>query len=289
MVLQDIAEFSVKWLQILDENGKADEKLMPKLTEKQMLWLYEHMIFTRIFDEKAFKLQRQGRIGTYGQSLGQEAQVGTALALQEQDWVFPCFREHGIFLSRGDFHEGMNFAGTFKVPCVFVCQNNQWAISVPFSRQTAAKTVAQKAIAYGFDGIRVDGNDVFAVYLAVKDAVDKARSGGGPTLVECLTYRIGDHTTSDDAKKYRTEKEVDEWRKKDPIIRLEKYLTEKKILTDALKQEIAAKYEREVEEAVKKFELIEPPEPEEMFTNVYGVMPPELERQMKEAKGNAKQ
>src|SRR3989344_1795299 len=356
MVLQDIAEFSVKWLQILDENGKADEKLMPKLTEKQMLWLYEHMIFTRIFDEKAFKLQRQGRIGTYGQSLGQEAQVGTALALQEQDWVFPCFREHGIFLargmpmvqylqtwagdeigahipegvnmftmavpvatqiphavgfawakklrkenavavvyfgdgatSRGDFHEGMNFAGTFKVPCVFVCQNNQWAISVPFSRQTAAKTVAQKAIAYGFDGIRVDGNDVFAVYSAVKDAVDKARSGGGPTLVECLTYRIGDHTTSDDAKKYRTEKEVDEWRKKDPIIRLEKYLTEKKILTDALKQEIAAKYEREVEEAVKKFELIEPPEPEEMFTNVYGVMPPELERQMKEAKGNAKQ
>ena len=356
MVLKEIGTFSVSWLQVLDENGKVDSKLLPKLTPTQMLWLYEHMVLTRTFDEKAFKLQRQGRIGTYGQSLGQESQVATALALEKDDWVFPCFREHGVYISRGmpmwqylqywsgdergahipegvnmftiavpvatqiphavgfawakklrkenavavvyfgdgatsrgDFHEGLNFAGTFKVPCVFVCQNNQWAISVPFSKQTAAKTIAQKAIAYGFDGIRVDGNDVLAVYSAVKDAVEKARKGGGPTLVECLTYRMSDHTTSDDAKKYRSQADVDEWKKKDPILRMEKYLMSEKILTDAKKQEIATKCERDVEEAVKKFEAVEPPKPEEMFTSVYGTMPPELERQMNEAKQNSKE
>ena len=107
--------------------------------------------------------------------------------------------------SEGDFHEAMNFAGVFNAPCVFICQNNQYAISVPVEEQTASETLAQKAIAYGFSGIKVDGNDVFAVYKATFEALKKARAGKGPTLIECYTYRIGDHTTSDDAKKYRKE------------------------------------------------------------------------------------
>ena len=102
MALDEIGKFSVKWLQVMDENGKVDGKLMPKLAEAELLRMYEYMILTRTFDDKAFKLQRQGRIGTFGQSLGQEAsQVGAALALQEQDWVFPCFREHGVYITRG--------------------------------------------------------------------------------------------------------------------------------------------------------------------------------------------
>ncbi|WDT81939.1 MAG: thiamine pyrophosphate-dependent dehydrogenase E1 component subunit alpha [Candidatus Manganitrophus sp.] len=116
--------------------------------------------------------------------------------------------------SKGDFHEGLNFAGVFHLPIVFICQNNHWAISVPLSRQTAAATLAQKAIAYGFEGIQVDGNDVFAVYTAVKNALEKARRGEGPTLIECYTYRLSDHTTADDASRYRKVEEVATWRKR---------------------------------------------------------------------------
>jgi pyruvate dehydrogenase E1 component alpha subunit len=130
----------------------------------------------------------------------------------------------------------------------------------------------------------VDGNDVFAVYAAVSEAVEKARSGDGPTLIECLTYRMGDHTTSDDAKKYRSETEVAEWKKKDPILRLERYLLEKKLLTETSAKEVWNRCEIEVEAAVKKFESLEPPKPEEMFTSVYEEMTPELKRQMDEAK-----
>ncbi len=113
--------------------------------------------------------------------------------------------------SQGDFHEALNFAGVWKVPVVFVVQNNQWAISTPRKMQTAAESIAQKAVAHGLPGIQVDGNDVLAVYRAVKEALDRARAGEGPSLIEALTYRLGPHTTADDPKKYRSPEEEKLW------------------------------------------------------------------------------
>ena len=133
--------------------------------------------------------------------------------------------------SEGDFHEGLNFAGVFQTPVVFVCQNNQWAISIPRSKQTRSETLAQKALAYGIPGIQVDGNDVLAVYSAAAEAVERARGGEGPTLIECLTYRMSVHTTADDPKRYRKDEEVHKWEKRDPIVRFQKYLTDKDILS----------------------------------------------------------
>ncbi|HLD56706.1 MAG TPA: pyruvate dehydrogenase (acetyl-transferring) E1 component subunit alpha [archaeon] len=186
--------------------------------------------------------------------------------------------------SEGDFHEAMNFAGVFKLPVVFVCQNNQWAISVPRERQSASETLAQKAIAYGFEGVQVDGNDVFAVYQAVKEALEKARKGGGPTLVECFTYRISDHTTSDDWKKYRDEKEVEMWKKKDPIDRLRKYMESKKLWKKSDEKKLLKACEKLVEQAVKKFESTKPPEVEDIFKYTYKEMTPELVEQMEKLK-----
>src|SRR5437016_12221805 len=248
MPKKTVQSFSVEWLQILDENGNCDEALRPPLSHQDIRKLYEWMVLARVFDDKAFKLQREGRLGTYASILGQEAaQVGSAYALRPTDWMFPAFREPGasfvrglpmrmIFqywagdergsqipeglndfpitipvatqipiavglalaakakgdaiavmaymgdgaTSKGDFHEGLNFAGVFAMPVVFVCQNNQWAISVPLKRQTAAKTLAQKAIAYGYSRIQVDGNAPFAVYKATHEALDQARDGPGP-------------------------------------------------------------------------------------------------------------
>ncbi|HYE02541.1 MAG TPA: pyruvate dehydrogenase (acetyl-transferring) E1 component subunit alpha, partial [Phycisphaerales bacterium] len=155
-------------------------------------------------------------------------------------WAFKLRREERVVLtyfgdgatSEGDFHEAMNFASTLQVPVVFICQNNQWAISVPREIQMASETVAQKAIAYGMPGIQVDGNDLFAVYRAAKEAVDRARAGGGPTFLECVTYRLADHTTADDARRYRDAEELEAWKARDPLIRLRRYL-ESKGLWDA--------------------------------------------------------
>lgn len=186
--------------------------------------------------------------------------------------------------SEGDFHDGMNFAGVFKTPVVFLCQNNQYAISVPVTRQTASRTLAQKAIAYGFHGIRVDGNDVLAVYAAAKEAVEKARSGEGPTLIESCTYRIGDHTTADDASRYRSDSELNEWIKKDPITRFRIYLTSIGLLNEELEKEINREADELVKEAVKKAEETPAPEPEEIFKYTYEKMPPHLNEQLEELK-----
>ncbi|HUK56641.1 MAG TPA: pyruvate dehydrogenase (acetyl-transferring) E1 component subunit alpha [Nitrospiria bacterium] len=343
-----IHQFNVEWLQILDEEGQSDASLLPSLSPKEIQSLYEWMVLSRVFDEKALALQREGRLGTYAPVRGQEAtQVGSAYALGPADWIFPAFREMGVGLvrgipirmlfqywsgdergsevplhrhyfptsipvgthiphavgaawaaryrkdpvavaayfgdgatSKGDFHEAMNLAGVFRLPVVFICQNNQWAISVPIRRQTAAPTLAQKAIAYGFEGMQVDGNDVFAVYKAVKEAADRARAGGGPTFIECLTYRMGDHTTADDASRYRTEEMVKPWVGKDPIERLKKFMERQKLWTPALGEQAQTEAERRVAAGVEEFEAQPPQEPADLFRYIYYELTPPLKEQM---------
>ena len=187
--------------------------------------------------------------------------------------------------SKGDFHEAMNFAGIFKTPTIFFCQNNQFAISVPRSRQTASKTIAQKAIAYGFDGIQVDGNDLFAVIAATREAVEKARSGGGPTLIEGVTFRFGPHTTADDPTKYRTEEEIEPWRPLDPLVRLRLFLKGKGLWTEEVESRMAEEAQREVDQAVKDAEAAPSPEVEDIFKYVFAEMTPQLKEQMEYLKG----
>jgi pyruvate dehydrogenase E1 component alpha subunit len=343
-----IETFSVEWLQILNEDGNCDEELRPSLDHEQVKELYKSMVLARTFDEKAFKLQREGRLGTYASVLGQEAaQVGSAYALHPTDWMFPAFREPGasfvrglpirmIFqywagdergsqipeglndfpisipvatqipiavgvalaakaqgdriavlaymgdgaTSKGDFHEGLNFAGVFSAPAVFVCQNNQWAISVPRARQSAAKTLAQKAVAYGFPGIQVDGNDVFAVFRATHEALERARAGNGPTLIECLTYRMGDHTTADDSSRYRSRDEVEQWKRKDPIERLRKHLEKVGLWNKSYDQAVRAEAKAKVEAAVQEEEGFPPSDPLDMFRFTYQDLPVHLREQL---------
>jgi pyruvate dehydrogenase E1 component alpha subunit len=183
--------------------------------------------------------------------------------------------------SEGDFHEGMNFAAVFKVPVVFVCQNNQWAISVPLRHQTRTPTIAQKAMAYGMPGIQVDGNDLLAVYAAAGEAVQRARSGDGPTLIECVTYRLMMHTTADDPKRYRTEEEVADWRKRDPLPRFERYLMDKGVLTEPKLEAIRAGVMDEIQSAVERAEeqMRSLGDPLQMFNHLYAELPPYLAEQ----------
>ena len=209
--------------------------------------------------------------------------LGWAIKYRQKDDVAMTFFGDGG-TSEGDFHEGLNFAAVFQAPVIFVCQNNQWAISIPRSRQTLSKTIAQKAVAYGIPGIQVDGNDILAVYAAAKEAVERARSGGGPTLIECVTYRMMMHTTADDPKRYRTEKEVAEWKKRDPITRLQKFLMEKGLLAqdkiDSLEEEIKAEIQVAVERAEQK--MSELGDPLDMFEHAYAEASTTLQEQREE-------
>jgi pyruvate dehydrogenase E1 component subunit alpha len=205
--------------------------------------------------------------------------VGLAYAAQYRgdDVVVMAYCGDGA-TSEGDFHEALNFAGVWHVPVVFVVQNNQWAISVPLKKQTHSRTLAQKALAYGFPGIQVDGNDVLAVYAASREAVNRARAGGGPTLIECVTYRLGVHTTADDPTKYRSDEEVKEWERKDPLTRFSAYLEKKNLMEEHLEEQVDA----EIARAVQAFEASPPPDPLTMFAHAYGEMPPHLERERTE-------
>ena len=205
--------------------------------------------------------------------------VGLAYAAQYRgdDVVVMVFFGDGA-TSEGDFHEALNFAGVWHVPVVFVCQNNQWAISVPLKKQTHSRTIAQKALAYGLPGIQVDGNDVLAVYVAAREAVDRARQGNGPTLIECVTYRLGVHTTADDPSKYRSEEEVKAWERKDPLTRFRAYLEQRKLLDDGLEQQI----DDEIAAAVRRFEAAPPADPLVAFDHVYAETPPHLAAQRAE-------
>lgn len=211
------------------------------------------------------------------------AGAGLAARILKKDAVVVCTFGDGA-TSEGDFHEGLNFAGVFATPTVFVCYNNQWAISTPRSRQTAAPTIAQKAVAYGFPGIAVDGNDILAVHSAVNEALDRARSGKGPTLIEAQTYRMGHHTTSDDATKYRDAAELAEWEKRDPIKRFQAYLGSKGLWDPEFERAAAARAEAEVERAVAEAESRPPASPEDVFAYTFKDLPPALAEQLAELK-----
>jgi len=202
--------------------------------------------------------------------------VGLAYAAQYRgdDAVVMAYFGDGA-TSEGDFHEAVNFAGVWHLPIVFICQNNQWAISVPLKKQTNSRTLAQKALAYGFPGLQVDGNDVLAVYAASKEAVERARAGDGPTLIECVTYRLGVHTTADDPSKYRSDEEVKAWERKDPLTRFRAYLDQKKLADPGLEEAMDA----EIAEAIRRFEAAPPADPIVMFDHVYGELPPHLRAQ----------
>ena len=335
--------FQVEYLSIFDSDGNLDTALEPKLADHELKSLYRSMLLGRRLDERMVRLQRQGRIGTFAPTKGQEAaQMGSIFTLRPTDWMVPSFREtaamiwrgwpieklllffagrleggqpapsqhdlpitipvatqlpHAVGLayaaqyrgddvavmayfgdgatSEGDFHEAMNFAGVWHVPVIFVCQNNQWAISVPLKKQTHSRTIAQKALAYGLPGIQVDGNDVLAVYAAAREAVDRARAGDGPTLIECVTYRLGVHTTADDPTKYRSDAEVAMWEQKDPLTRFKSYLEKRNLLEEGLDQRV----DEEIAEAIRRFEATPPADPLVMFDHVYAELPPDLAAQ----------
>lgn len=182
--------------------------------------------------------------------------------------------------SKGDFHEAMNMAGTWKVPTIFFCQNNQYAISVPRQLQTASRTIAQKAMAYGFPGIQVDGNDLIAVYAATKWARERALSGEGPTLIEAVTYRLGPHTTVDDPSRYRSEEEVEMWRPLDPLRRLKAYLQRCCLWDDEMDESVRLYAEEKVKRVVQEAEALAQAPAEDMFLYTYKELPKRLRDQM---------
>lgn len=183
--------------------------------------------------------------------------------------------------SEGDFHEAVNFAGVHDDPVVFLCQNNQYAISTPLELQTDVQAIAQKAVAYGIPGVRVDGNDVLAVHLATVEAVQRARDGEGPTFIEAVTYRLSVHTTADDPSVYRDEEEVEQWREKDPIARLQRYLEDRDALRDGDVERIEQDIEQEIDEAWEEAQrrMDEFADPTVVFDHVYAEVPPYLAEQ----------
>jgi len=186
--------------------------------------------------------------------------------------------------SSAEFHAAANFAGVFRVPLVFFCQNNQWAISVPLARQTASESIAIKAAAYGFPGLRVDGNDILAVIEGTRQAVERARSGGGPTLVEAVTFRMAGHSSSDDPTRYREAGLVAEWERRDPVARFRTWLSSRGLLAEGEEDRWKEEVNGEIGAAVQEAEALPPPAIETMFTDVYREVPPHIAEQMRYAR-----
>ncbi|ASS99244.1 MULTISPECIES: pyruvate dehydrogenase (acetyl-transferring) E1 component subunit alpha [Geobacillus] len=332
-------ELNFPIVQVLNEDGTVVQpEYRERITKPLTMTMYRHLIRTRTFDRKCVSLQRQGRIGTYVPYEGQEAcQVGSALALNDGDWMFPTYRDHGAMMtfgrpltttllywkgrtegcvppegkkivppsvpiatqlpqaagaacaekwkgtnnavlvyfgdgatSEGDFHEGLNFASVFDAPVVFFNQNNQYAISVPITRQMKTKTIAQKALAYDIPGIRIDGNDVFAVYFHTAEALERARNGGGPTLIEAVTWRYGAHTTSDDPSRYRDQEESKKRRETtDPIKRVERLMQREGWWDEEWAKQVQAEVDAEIEQAVTEMERYPKADATDMFDFVF--------------------
>lgn len=260
-------------------------------------WLYREAPLYKILlywygNEEGMKMPEDVRILPVSIPIASQLQHATGLAYAsvykgENDVVLGYVGDGGT--SQGDFHEALNFAGVMNVPCVFIVQNNQFAISTRRAIQTRAKTIAQKSLAYGIPGYQVDGNDIFAVYAVTKMAVDRARNGEGPTLIEAYTYRLGAHTTADDPTVYRDNTEVEEWQEKDPIDRFRKYLIAQGLWNDEKDEALRKEYEDEVRSTFEEVEKSGLVPLEDVFSYTYEKMTPALENQYKELKRRAEE
>lgn len=336
--------------QVLDETGKVvNPDLMPDLSDEQLVELMKRLVWGRTYDKRVTLLNRQGQLGNYAPSGGQEAsQLASQFALEKGDYLLPTYRDlppliqHGMPLeqafywykgnmagnqfpddfaampaqviigaqyiqaagvalgfkkrgrknvvmtyigdggtSQGDFYEGINFAGVFNAPAIFIVQNNQFGISTPRSKQTKARTLAQKAVAAGIPGIQVDGMDPLAVYAAVREAREYALAGNGPVLIETMTFRYGPHTMSDDPKKYRDPKLVEEWEKRDCLIRMRNYLFSKGLWSDELENEVEETTKAQIKEALDIVFSAEPQKISDFLKNMYEEAPQNIQEQIK--------
>ena len=341
--------------QLIDESGKLlDEQIWNWMTEEEMVELMKRMVFMRILDERSTKLNRQGRLGFYAPTAGQEAsQLGSVFALNKGDYVLPGYRDvpqllcHGLSLkdaflwsrghmdgnryaddfyalppqiiigaqyvqaagvalglkkrgkeqvvvtytgdggtSQGDFYEGINFAGAYQAPALFFVQNNHFAISTPREVQTAAETLAQKAIAAGISYAKVDGMDPCAVFVATKMAKQFILEGNGPVLIETDTFRYGPHTLSgDDPTRYRTKETENEWEKRDPLIRLRLFLTERGVWNEEMETTVIEKAKEMIKEAIQEADKAPKQTVTESLQNMYEVTPQNIEAQLKQYEG----
>lgn len=230
---------------------------------------------------------REGRYVSMSSVIGTQISHATGLAMAAKyrgsDEVVLGYLGDGA-TSSNDFHSGLNFAGVYRSPVVFICQNNQWSISVPFSKQTAVDNVAVKAKAYGIPGIRVDGNDVLACYQVVHDAVERARRGDGPTLVEAVTFRQLGHSSSDDPTRYRDEAEVEAWADKDPIERYRRFLEREKLWDDEREAELKDRLDGEIAAAIRTAEAAPKLDDGTLITDVFAEVDPRLQRHYESAR-----
>lgn len=214
--------------------------------------------------------------------------VGTAYAMKYKNDKLVCLTTFGDgSTSQGEFHEALNFAGVWKAPVIFLCENNQYAISLPGRNQTASQSIAIKAEAYGFEGVQVEGNDILAVYKATRAAVDKARNGEGPTLIEAVTYRQGGHSSSDDPTRYRDKDELEYWKTKDPIRLFKVYLEKKGLLNDREEAKILESADNELTAAIRESEKTPKPDPKTLFTDVYSEMPWHIREELDVERGRS--
>ncbi|MCR2820871.1 pyruvate dehydrogenase (acetyl-transferring) E1 component subunit alpha [Lederbergia panacisoli] len=342
-------ESQFEMVQILNEKGEiVEDALVPDLSDEQLTELMRRMVYTRILDQRSISLNRQGRLGFYAPTAGQEAsQLASHFALEKEDFILPGYRDvpqiiwHGLPLykaflfsrghfvgnqipegvnvippqiiigaqyvqaagvalgfkkrgkqavavtytgdggsSQGDFYEGINFAGAYGAPAIFIVQNNQFAISTPRDKQTAATTIAQKAIAAGIPGVLVDGMDPLAVYKVVKEARARAVNGEGPTLIETMCYRYGPHTMAgDDPTRYRTSDTDSEWEKKDPLVRFRNYLVNKGIWNEEKENEVIEQAKEDIKVAIKKADDTPKQKVTDLISNMYEELPNNLQEQ----------
>jgi len=341
---------------VLDDEGKVlPGAKVPSVPDADLMRLFEHMLLVRILDDRMMRLQRQGRLGFYMKSIGEEASHFAVYPLRDKDWVYPSYREQGAWFwrgytinqfihqlfgtekdpskgrqmpvhhsanwlnlvsisspvgtqipqatgtamaariakkddvvmaffgegtsSTGAFHVGLNFAGVSKAPVVFVCRNNGYAISVPQEKQTAANTFASKAVGYGMAGIQVDGNDILAVLQVSQEAVDRARAGDGPTLIEAITYRREGHSSSDDPSVYRDPSEPDQWDARDPLNRFRAYLKKRGLWSEKQEADWSEQHNQSISEAVEETLSVPQPAVETLFDDVYDETPWHLREQ----------
>lgn len=335
--------------QVLDESGKiVNDDLMPDLSDEQLVELMERLVWGRTYDQRVTILNRQGQLGNYAPSGGQEAsQLASQYALEKGDYLLPTYRDlpslvqHGMPLeqaflwykgymsgniypndfaampaqviigaqyvqaagvalgfkkrnkknvvmtyigdggtSQGDFYEGINFAGAFNVPAIFIVQNNGYGISTPRAKQTKARTLAQKAVAAGIPGVQVDGMDPLAVYRAVKEAREFAVAGNGPVLIETVTYRYGPHTMSDDPRRYRKKELLEEWEKRDCLIRMRNFLLERDLWSEEKENEVIENTKAQIKEAITKMGKEEPQKVSMFLKKMYEDAPQNIQEQI---------